>query len=146
MSDAPPTREEIAKILYETEEHLRDADEGLRVWTLWEHQTSPRERRIFGKMADALLAHLRPGWEQAEREIQNLRDERDVNNTNWHDAEDRVNALRAREARLREALEEAWAEVHAEHGDINSPQWVSLQHCAESSCVRTRAALAEPTG
>src|SRR3990167_5207748 len=134
MSDAPPTREEIAKILYETEEHLRDADEGLRVWTLWEHQTSPRERRIFGKMADALLAHLRPGWEQAERVIQNLRDERDVNNTNWHDAEDRVNALCAREARLREAARMMIAEAEGDvTGEYSSPGIRLL-----------RAALAEP--
>ena len=52
----------------------------------------------------------------------------------------------AREARLREALEEAWAEVHAEHGDLNSPKWVSLQECAELACVRALAALAEPKG
>ena len=137
MSDEMPTREMIADTLARFCHYPESA------WAA----------------ADALLALLRPAWERMEQELAEWRVNAHADDTGHLHRCAKVNgvwschkgcaiqerdALRADLRACVEALEEAWAEVHAGHGDLNSPRWVSLQDCVESACVRARAALARP--
>lgn len=61
MSDALPTREEIAKVLYK-------ANPCTERWPSWDElDRSPALKIDWFTMADALLALLRPAWESADR-------------------------------------------------------------------------------